>query len=237
MRWRTSMRLGTGRKWLILGDAGCAVMRAVAGLWAAASAGATAGRMEGMSSGCRLRVGGWGGPAVTWQPGGLIWSAAVGDGGAGLWPSPSGLGWAGVLQCLRLCGLASAGGTVRAGCNRGPGGDGPGFSGVCAGGVCGPVDGVDVPRGVGLPSVGVCGLSSVGVGEGCPAGGSVAGVCCRLGGWGRPVSRSPGVRAMVGVCACPIGQREGTAWAGIARWGVLCRCMCPLAAARFRGQL
>ena len=43
---------------VVLGDAGCAVMRAVAGLWAAALAAATAGRMEGMSSGCRLGVGG-----------------------------------------------------------------------------------------------------------------------------------------------------------------------------------
>ena len=39
-------------------DAGWAVMRA--GLWAAASAAATAGRIEGMSSGCRLEAGGWG---------------------------------------------------------------------------------------------------------------------------------------------------------------------------------
>ena len=36
---------------VVLGDAGCAVMRAVAGLWAAASTGATARRREGMSSG------------------------------------------------------------------------------------------------------------------------------------------------------------------------------------------
>ena len=34
---------------VVLGDTGCAVMRAVTGLWAAASAAATAGRMEGMS--------------------------------------------------------------------------------------------------------------------------------------------------------------------------------------------
>ena len=68
-------------------DAGWAVMRA--GLWAAASAAATAGRMEGMSPGCRLGAGGWGGPVVTWRPGGPIWSAAAGEGGAGLWPSPS----------------------------------------------------------------------------------------------------------------------------------------------------
>ena len=39
-------------------DAGWAVMPA--GLWAAASAAATVGRMEGMSSGCRLGAGGWG---------------------------------------------------------------------------------------------------------------------------------------------------------------------------------
>ena len=44
-------------------DAGWAVMRA--GLWAVASAAATAGRMEGMSSGCRLGASGWGGPVVT----------------------------------------------------------------------------------------------------------------------------------------------------------------------------
>ena len=48
---------------VVLGDAGCAVMRAVADLWGAASAAATAGRMEGLSSGCRLGLGGWGGPA------------------------------------------------------------------------------------------------------------------------------------------------------------------------------
>ena len=42
---------------MVSGEAGCAVMRAVAGLWGAASAAATAGRMEGMSSGHRLEVG------------------------------------------------------------------------------------------------------------------------------------------------------------------------------------
>ena len=47
---------------VVLGDAGCAVMRAVAGLWAAASAAATTGRMKGMSSGCRLGLGGLGAP-------------------------------------------------------------------------------------------------------------------------------------------------------------------------------
>ena len=129
-------------------DAGWAVMRA--GLWAAASAAATTGRMEGMSSGCRLGAGGWGGPVVTWRPGGPIWSAAAGEGGAGLWPAPSGLGWARVLQCARSCGLVSAGGEQFAwAAFRGRGG-GPGSSGVCVGGVGGPLGGVGVPRGAGL---------------------------------------------------------------------------------------
>ena len=113
-------------------DAGWAVMRA--GLRAAASAAATAGRMEGMSSGCRLGAGGWGGLVVTWRPGGPIWSAAAGEGGAVPWPSPSGLGWARVLQCARLCGLASAGGNSSRGLPSGAGEGGPGSSGVCAGG-------------------------------------------------------------------------------------------------------
>ena len=104
-------------------NAGWAVMWA--GLWAVASAAARAGRMEGMSSGCRFRAGGWGGPVVTWRPGGPIWSAASGEGGAGLWPSLSGLGWAGVLQCLRLCGLASAGGNSSRGLHSGAGGGCP----------------------------------------------------------------------------------------------------------------
>ena len=119
-------------------DAGWAVMRA--GLSAAASAAATAGRMEGMSSGCRLGAGRWGGPVVTWRPGGPICSAAAGKGGAGLWPSPSGLGWAGVLQCVRLCGLASAGGNSSRGLQSGAGGGWAWvFWGVCGG--CGRATG------------------------------------------------------------------------------------------------
>ena len=52
---------------------------------------ATAGRMEGMFSGCRLGLGGWGGLAATWRPRGPIWSAAMGEEGAGLRSSPCGL--------------------------------------------------------------------------------------------------------------------------------------------------
>ena len=193
-------------------DAGWAVMRA--GLRAAAFAAATAGRMEGMSSGCRLGAGDWGGPVVTWRPGGPTWWAAAGEGGAGVWPSPSGLGRARVLQCARLCGLASAGGNSSRGLHSGARGGGPGSSGVCAGGEGGPLGGVGVPRGARLLSAGVCGLSSVGGGEGCPAGGCVAGVCWCSGGLGRPVSRGPGVRVMVGVCGSPVEQREGGGMGG-----------------------
>ena len=193
-------------------DAGWAVMRA--GLWAAASAAATAGTMEGISSGCRLGAGGWGGPVATWRPGRPIRSGAVGKGGAGLWPSPSGLGWAGVLQCVRLCGLASAGGNSSRGLHSGAGAAGPGSSGVCVGGVCGPLGEVGVLRGAGLLSAGVCGLSSVGGGEGCPAGGCVGGVCWCSGGWGRSVLRGPVMRAMVGVCGSRGEQREGRGMGG-----------------------
>ena len=205
-------------------DAAWAVMRA--GLRAAASAAATVGRMEGMSPGCRLGAGGWGGPVVTWRPGAPIWSAAAGEGGAGLRPSLSGLGWARVLQCARSCGLVSAGGNSSRGLHSGAGGGGPGSSGVCVGGVGGPLGGVGVPRGAGLPSAGVCGLSSVGGGEGWPVGGCVAGVCWCSGGWGRPVSRGRGVRAMVGVCGSPVEQREGGGHGRGLPGGVCCVGVC-----------
>ena len=37
----------------------------------------------------------------------------------------------------------------------------------------------------------------------------MAGVCCSLGGWRRLVSGGLGVRAMMGVCGSPSGQRKG----------------------------
>ena len=163
---------------VVFGDVSCAAMRAGAALWAAAaSATATAGRMEGMSSGCGLGAGGWRGPAVTLRPGGPIWSAAVGGGGAGLRSPPSGLGWAGLLQCVRACGLVSAGGNSSRGLHSGAEGVGPGVSGVCAGGVCGSPGAMGVPWGVGHLAAGVLGLLGVGGCEGRSAGGSVAGVC------------------------------------------------------------
>ena len=70
---------------VVLGDAGCAAMRAGAALRAVvASAAATAGRMEGLFSGCGSGAGGWRGPAATRRPLGPIWLAAVCGGGVGL---------------------------------------------------------------------------------------------------------------------------------------------------------
>ena len=219
---------------MVLGDAGCAVMRAVAGLWAAASAAATAGRMEGMSPGCRLGVGGWWGRAVTWRPGGPIWSA---EGGAGLRSSPSGLGPAVVLQCVRLCGWASAGGNSSRGLHSGAGGVGLGFLGCSRGAGAGHWAGWALCGAWGSPRW-VC--------AGCRVLGVVKGVW-RVGPWwacavvwagGRGPCRGAQGCARCWVCVgLRLGSERGGAWAGIARWGVLCRCMCPLAAARLRGQL
>ena len=231
------MRMRTRRKWRFCGDAGCAVMRAAAGLWAAASAVATAGRMEGMSSGCRLGVDGWGDPAVTWRPGGPIWSPASGKGGTGLRSSPSGLGWAGVLQCVRLCGLASAEGNSLRGLLLGAGGVGLGFRG-CVRGAC-----------AGHWARWVC----------CGARGSMRWLCAGLRVWGvvrgdrrvgpwracafffgrvgeARVARPRCARAGGRVCAAG-WVAGGEAGAEIARGGVLCRCMFPLAAVRLCGQL
>ena len=216
-------------------DAGWAVMRA--GLRAAASAAATAGRMEGMSSGCRLGAGGWGGPVVTWRPRGPIWSAAAGEGGAGLESSPSGLGWARVLQCARSCGLASAGWNSSRGLHSGAGGGGPGSSGVCAGAWAGHRVGWAC-RGARGSSRRVCvgcrvwgvvkGFRRVGVWRAC------AGV--RAGGGG-PCRGARGCARWWACVGLRLSCERGGAWVGIVRWLVLCRCMCPLAAARFRGQL
>ena len=45
-------------------------------------------------------------------------------------------------------------------------------------------------------------------------GGCVAGVCWCSGGWGRPVSRDPGWRSIVGMCGSPGEQREGRGMGG-----------------------
>ena len=113
------------------------------------------------------------------------------------------------------------------GCIRGPGGFGLEFLGVCAGCVCGSLDGVGVPWGVGLSAAGVCGLPGVGGGEGCLAGRSVAGVCGCLGGLGRPVSGGPGLRAIMGLFWPPVGEwrgrsRGGGCGGGGWGWGCLC---------------
>ena len=190
-----------------------------------------------MSSGCRLGAGGWGGPVVTWRSGGPIWSAAAGEGGAGLWRSPSGLGWAGVLQCVRLCGLASAGGNSSRGLHSGARGGGPGSSGVCAGGVCGPLDGVGLPRGARLLFAGVCGLSSVGTGEGVRRVGLWRACASVRAGGGGPCRGARGCARCWACVGVRVSSDSAVARAGIVQWSVLCRCMCPLAAAGLRGRL
>ena len=150
-------------------------------------------RMEGMSSGCRLGAGGWECPVVTWRPGGPIWSA--GGGGRrgavafsfrawlGRGPAICEVAWVGVCGGSQFAWAAF----------RGRGGWAWVFWGLRGGRVRATGWGGRA-AGRGLPSVGVCGLSSVGGGEGCLADGSVAGVCWCSGGWGVPVSRGPGVR-------------------------------------------
>ena len=79
---------------------------------------------------------------MTWRAGGPIRSAAVGRGGAGLRSPPSWFGWAGLLQCVRACGLASAGGNSLRGLHSGAKGVGSAVLAVCVGGVCGSLGGV-----------------------------------------------------------------------------------------------
>ena len=112
---------------VVLGDAGRAVMRAVAGLWAAASE--DGGHVLGQQVG-----GAWlGGPArdLAAQRADLVGSAGGGRRRAAVFTS--GLGCAGVLQCVRSCGLASAGGNSLRRLHSGAGG--VGFRG-CVRGAC-----------------------------------------------------------------------------------------------------
>ena len=78
---------------VVLEDAGGAVLRVGEALRAAvAFAAATAGRMEAISWGCGVGVGGCSGPVAFWQSGGPMGPAAVCGGGVGLRSPPSGLG-------------------------------------------------------------------------------------------------------------------------------------------------
>ena len=139
------------------------------------------------------------GRGLAWRPAAVAsWVTGLGGGAAG----------SGVRRVV-LCGAQGSGGL-----HSEARGGGSGFSGVCAGGVCGPLGGVGVPWGVGLSSLGVCRLLSVGGGERCPAGGPVAACAVVFGGWGRPVSRGPGARAMVGVCGSLGWQRGGRGMGG-----------------------
>ena len=158
---------------VVFRDLRCAAMRGDAALWAAAAcAGATTGRTEGILSGWGWGAGSWRGLAVTWRPREPIRSAAPGWGGAWMRSPPFGVGSAGLLQCPRACGSASAGGNSSPGLHSGAGG---GWA-RGDGGVCGSLGQVGVLLGIRLFAAGVCGLLGVGGGEGCSAGVSVAGV-------------------------------------------------------------
>ena len=199
-----------GEEVVFLGDGGCADMRARAALRAeSASAAATAGRMEAISSGFWLGAGGCKGPAAIQRPGVPIWSAAVCGGGVGLRSPPSGFGWAALLQFARVCASASAGGNSSHRLHAGVGRVGLRVMGLRVGGVWGSLGGMGVPWRVGLFVPGVCGLPGVGGGEVRMAGASVAGVCGCLGGEGRPVSRGLGLCTLVGGCGPLGGEWEG----------------------------
>ena len=129
--------------------------------------------------------------------------------------SPSGLDWAGVLQCVRLCGLASAGKNSSRGLHPGAGaGWAWGSGGVCGG------------------CVRVTGRDGCALGRGAPCSGCVriagcGGWCGVFGGWirggrvrlfgrlGRALSRGPGLHAMVGVCGKRGGKGGGPDCAGL----------------------
>ena len=216
-------------------DAGWAVMRA--GLWAAASAAATAGRMQGMSPGCRLGAGGWGGPVCD-----LVARRAnlVGSGGGGRRGAVAFSFWAWLGRGPAMCEVfwvASVGGNSSRGLHSGAGGVGldllgcvrGAWAGHCVGWACRGARGSSRRVCVGCRVWGVVrGVRRVAVWRAC------AGV--RAGGGG-PCRRARGCARWWACVGLRVSSERGGAWAGIVQWGVLCRCMCPLAAARLRGQL
>ena len=207
-------------------DAGWAVMRAVAGLWAAASAAATAGRMQGISSGCRLGAGGLGGPGrdLAARRADLVGSGGGGRRGAVAFSSRAWLGRGPAMCEVVWVGFGGRGGGLGLpGCARG----------ACAG------------HWVGWACRGAWG-SPWWVCAGCRVLGLMRAVrrvarwraCAgfRAGGGG-PCRGARGCARWWACVGLRVSSERGGTWAGIVRWGVLCPCMCPLAAARLRGQL
>ena len=135
---------------------GCAVMRAVTALRVAA-----AERTKAIFSGCRSGAGGCKGPVAIWRPGRAIWSAAACGAGVGLRSPTIWLGWAGLLQFVRVCASVPTGRNSSPGLHLGAGGDGPMVTGLCAVGVCGLLGGVGVSWGTALFVAGLCGLPGV----------------------------------------------------------------------------
>ena len=197
-------------------DAGWAAMRS--GLWAAASAAATAGRMEGMSSGSRLGAVGWGGPGrdLAVRRADLVGSGGGGRRGAVAFPF-----WAWLGRGPAMCEVVWVG--VRGGeqfawaAFRGRGGLGLGLLGCVRGAWAG--------HWVGLACRGPPG-SSRRVCAGCRVSGVVR-VVRRVGVWRacagvRAAGAGPcrGARGCARWWAC-VGLRvssgRGGAWAGIVR--------------------
>ena len=203
------MRMRRRRKWWFFGgrrlrcDAGSCGF--VGGGFCCGHGGEDGGHVLALQVG-----GGWrGGPGcdLAARQADLVGSGGGGRRGAAVFAFWAWLGHGPAMREVVWVGVR--GGNSSRGLHSGAGGIGPGFPRVCAGGVCGPLGGVGVPWGVGLLAVGLCGLLGVRGGEGCLLAGSVAGVCCFFGGWGRPVSRGRGLRAMVGVCGPPVVWRGG----------------------------
>ena len=123
------------------------------------------------------------------------------------------------------------GGTVRVSCIQGPGGGVDlGLLGCVRGAWAGHgVRGSSRRLSVGSRVWGVVrGFRRVGVWRAC------AGVWA---GGGGPCRGARGCARWWACVGLRLSSDRGGASAGIVRWGALCRCMCPLAAARLRGQL
>ena len=119
----------------------------------------------------------------------------------------------------------------------------PGVSGVCAGGVCGSLGEMGVPRRVGLLGAGVCGLRVRGAVRGVRREGLWQGCVVVWAVWGGPCRGARGCARWYVCVGHRVWSGEGGAGSGVA-WGdvglglrVWCRCMCPLAAARLCGHL
>ena len=204
---------------VVLGDAGCAVMRAVVGLWAAASAAATAGRTEGMSFGLQVGDGWLGRPGrdLAARRADLVSSGGAGRRGAAVFAFRAWLG-RGPAMC-EVVWVGVRGGNSSRWLHSGAGGLGLGFLGCVRGACAGQWAGWACRGAWGSPRC-VC--------AGCWMWGVVRGVR-RLGPWwacavvwaggGGPCRGARGCARWWACVGRQVGSGEGGAWAGIARGG------------------